>query len=129
MFLLLMNSLSARLVRVPDAGIYMVGLAVFPSHNPLHHASSTLLSAPQPPSSAIEVRQILSLFISSSYCFSLITSFVSNYLFLTFDSDAAVSCTELRCSRSSVLLGVCHTRSQLTSPHQIPDLQTLLSLP
>uniref|UniRef100_A0A3Q1JAV5 Uncharacterized protein n=1 Tax=Anabas testudineus TaxID=64144 RepID=A0A3Q1JAV5_ANATE len=42
-------------VRVPDAGIYMVGLAVFPSHNPLHHASSALLSAPQHPSSGIEV--------------------------------------------------------------------------
>ncbi|KAK2919268.1 polycystin-1 isoform X1 [Channa argus] len=42
-------------VRVPDAGIYMVGLAVFPTHNPLYYAPSTQLSAPQHPSSRIEV--------------------------------------------------------------------------
>ncbi|KAK1885756.1 Polycystin-1, partial [Dissostichus eleginoides] len=42
-------------VRVPDAGIYTVGLAVFPSHNPLHHALPTKLSAPQPPTGGIEV--------------------------------------------------------------------------
>uniref|UniRef100_A0A3Q3J8M2 Polycystic kidney disease 1a n=1 Tax=Monopterus albus TaxID=43700 RepID=A0A3Q3J8M2_MONAL len=42
-------------VRVPDAGTYMIGLAVFPSHNPLHNAPSSPLSAPQPPSSGIEV--------------------------------------------------------------------------
>ncbi|XP_061576649.1 polycystin-1 [Cololabis saira] len=34
-------------VRVPDAGVFMVGMAVFPSHNPRHQASSTSLSAPQ----------------------------------------------------------------------------------
>ncbi|XP_071359441.1 polycystin-1 isoform X3 [Trachinotus anak] len=41
-------------VRVPDAGIYMVGLAVFTSHNPLHRAPAAVLSVPQPPSSGIE---------------------------------------------------------------------------
>ncbi|XP_023267629.1 polycystin-1 [Seriola lalandi dorsalis] len=42
-------------VRVPDAGIYMVGLAVFTSNNPLLRAPASLLSAPQPPSSGIEM--------------------------------------------------------------------------
>ncbi|XP_028300590.1 polycystin-1 isoform X2 [Gouania willdenowi] len=42
-------------VHVPDAGVYMVGLAVFPTHNALLHASSTTLSASKPPSSAVEV--------------------------------------------------------------------------
>ncbi|KAF0037703.1 hypothetical protein F2P81_010577 [Scophthalmus maximus] len=42
-------------VRVPDAGIYLAGLPVFASHNPLHRAPSSPLSAPQPPSSGIEV--------------------------------------------------------------------------
>lgn len=58
-----MYSLSASTVRVPDAGIYTVGLAVFPSHNPLHHALPATLSAPQPPTGGIEVRRNLSLFI------------------------------------------------------------------
>ncbi|KAM4584954.1 polycystin-1 [Odontesthes bonariensis] len=42
-------------VRVPDAGVYMVGMAAFPSHNPLHQASPTLSSVPQPPSSGVEM--------------------------------------------------------------------------
>ncbi|KAF7656432.1 hypothetical protein LDENG_00041290, partial [Lucifuga dentata] len=42
-------------VHVPDAGIYMVGLTVFPSHSPLYRPTSTPPSAPQPPSSSIEV--------------------------------------------------------------------------
>ncbi|KAK5866300.1 hypothetical protein PBY51_020501 [Eleginops maclovinus] len=42
-------------VRVPDAGIYALGLAVFPSHDPLHHALPSPLSAPQPPTGGIEV--------------------------------------------------------------------------
>ena len=44
-------------VRVPDAGVYMVGLAVLPSHLTLFSPSSTQLSAPQPPSGTIEVSQ------------------------------------------------------------------------
>jgi len=47
---------SASPVRVPDAGVYTVGLAVFPSHNPLHRASSALPTAPQPPAGVIEVK-------------------------------------------------------------------------
>ncbi|XP_029354299.1 polycystin-1 isoform X2 [Echeneis naucrates] len=42
-------------VRVPDTGIYMVGLAVFTSHNPLLHAPATLQSAPKPHRSGIEL--------------------------------------------------------------------------
>ncbi|KAG7487036.1 polycystin-1 [Solea senegalensis] len=42
-------------VHVPDAGIYMVGLPVFASHNPLQRVPSSPLTAPQPPSSGIEV--------------------------------------------------------------------------
>ncbi|MED6256706.1 hypothetical protein ATANTOWER_005316 [Ataeniobius toweri] len=42
-------------VRVPDAGVYMLGMAVFPSHHPLHHLSASLLTDPQPPRSAIEM--------------------------------------------------------------------------
>lgn len=56
------NSVSATTVRVPDAGIYMVGLAVFTSHNPLHRAPAASLSAPQPPSRGIEVGRNLGLF-------------------------------------------------------------------
>ncbi|XP_029014936.1 polycystin-1 isoform X2 [Betta splendens] len=42
-------------VRVPDAGIYMSGLAVFPSHNPLRYALPSRVSAPNHPSGSIEV--------------------------------------------------------------------------
>lgn len=42
-------------VRVPDAGIFMVGLAVFPSHNQLYRATSAPLSTPPPPRSGVEV--------------------------------------------------------------------------
>ncbi|XP_034544722.1 polycystin-1 [Notolabrus celidotus] len=42
-------------VPVPDAGTYVSGLAVFPSHNALRHVPSAGLSTPQPPSSGIEV--------------------------------------------------------------------------
>ncbi|XP_049901251.1 polycystin-1 [Epinephelus moara] len=42
-------------VRVPDAGIYTAGMAVFPSHNHLHRAPISQLSAPQPSSGGIEV--------------------------------------------------------------------------
>ncbi|XP_056135511.1 LOW QUALITY PROTEIN: polycystin-1 [Lampris incognitus] len=43
-------------VRVPDTGVYMLGLAVFPSQNPLYQPSSAQLSMPpQPPSSSTEV--------------------------------------------------------------------------
>ncbi|XP_013886197.1 polycystin-1, partial [Austrofundulus limnaeus] len=42
-------------VRVPDAGVYMIGVPVFPSHNTLHQVLSTSLTAPQPPSRGIEM--------------------------------------------------------------------------
>ncbi|KAM9314500.1 polycystin-1 [Pholidichthys leucotaenia] len=42
-------------VHVPDAGIYMLGLAVFPSHNPLLQVSSHAPLAPQLPTSGIEM--------------------------------------------------------------------------
>ncbi|PWA16873.1 hypothetical protein CCH79_00012673, partial [Gambusia affinis] len=41
-------------VRVPDAGVYLLGMAVFPTDHPLLHLS-TLLSAPQSLSSVIEM--------------------------------------------------------------------------
>ncbi|KAJ0050432.1 hypothetical protein NL108_003655, partial [Boleophthalmus pectinirostris] len=42
-------------VRVPDAGVYMVGLAVFPTHNPLLNIQVDQLVTPKPTSSGIEV--------------------------------------------------------------------------
>uniref|UniRef100_A0A3Q2C8H1 Polycystin 1, transient receptor potential channel interacting n=1 Tax=Cyprinodon variegatus TaxID=28743 RepID=A0A3Q2C8H1_CYPVA len=42
-------------VRVPDAGVYMLGMTVFSSQSPMHPLSSTLLTVPQPPSHAIEM--------------------------------------------------------------------------
>uniref|UniRef100_A0A3B3YM87 Polycystic kidney disease 1a n=1 Tax=Poecilia mexicana TaxID=48701 RepID=A0A3B3YM87_9TELE len=42
-------------VRVPDAGVYLLGMAVFPSDHPLFHLPATLLSAPQSLSSVIEM--------------------------------------------------------------------------
>lgn len=57
------HSVCASTVRVPDAGLYMVGLAVFPSHKHLHRAPSAPSSTPQPPSGGIEVRRSLMLFI------------------------------------------------------------------
>lgn len=44
------------IVRVPDAGVYRVGLAVFPTQNPLHNAHSALLLTPKQTSGGIEVR-------------------------------------------------------------------------
>lgn len=42
-------------VRVPDAAVYMVGLAVFPTHNPLLRVQADLLLTPKPTSGGIEV--------------------------------------------------------------------------
>ncbi|XP_072318379.1 polycystin-1 [Eucyclogobius newberryi] len=42
-------------VRVPDAGVYMVGLAVFPAHNPLLHIQADQLLTPKQLSGGIEV--------------------------------------------------------------------------
>ncbi|XP_047434663.1 polycystin-1 [Mugil cephalus] len=42
-------------VHVPDTGIYVVGMAVFPLHNPLLRATTSTLSAPHPPSRGIEM--------------------------------------------------------------------------
>ncbi|KAK6300832.1 hypothetical protein J4Q44_G00289300 [Coregonus suidteri] len=42
-------------VRVPDAGVYLVGLPVFPAHRPLSSPAPTPLSAPEPPARSIEL--------------------------------------------------------------------------
>lgn len=57
----------ASLVRVPDAGVYLLGIAVFPSHNPLSHLSTTLTTAPQSSSTAIEVKKDFCLFSHFSF--------------------------------------------------------------
>lgn len=123
-----MHPSSASPVRVPDAGIYMVGMAVFPSHNPFHSASPSLHSVSQPPSSVIEVRRYLSLI---SFFFLMCQTHSRVYfikLLLLYFSDAVVPCTELCSGRSSVLPGICHSEPQLTSQRPISDIQTSLSL-
>lgn len=72
-----MHPSSASPVRVPDAGIYMVGMAVFPSHNPFHSASPSLHSVSQPPSGVIEVRRYLSLISFFFLCVRLIPESIS----------------------------------------------------
>ncbi|KAF7223722.1 polycystin-1 isoform X2 [Nothobranchius furzeri] len=42
-------------MRVPDAGVYTLGLPVFQTHNPLHRVSSATLTAPQTSSRGVEV--------------------------------------------------------------------------
>ncbi|TKS69062.1 Polycystin-1 [Collichthys lucidus] len=42
-------------VHVPDAGLYIVGLAVFPSNNHFYRAPSAPIATPQPPSGGIEL--------------------------------------------------------------------------
>lgn len=79
-------SVSSSPVRVPDAGIYMVGLAVFPSLNHLHHAPSAPLSSPQPPSHGVEVGKksqliwIITLFSSNPIHQTLLCVFSTVFL-------------------------------------------------
>lgn len=90
-------------MRVPDAGIYMVGQTVFPTQNPLHRVRVTPLPAAQTPSSAIEVKRttIALLLTPDSVHISNLLSF--------FHLGTAVPGTELCSRRSSVLSGVCHS--------------------
>lgn len=120
-----MHPSSASPVRVPDAGIYMVGMAVFPSHNPFHGASPTLHSVSQPPSSVIEVRRYLSLISFFFLCITLIPEPISSSCFcfisqmLLFPALSFVQAGRLSSLEFATqdLSSQVHVRFQIYRPH------------
>lgn len=109
-------------MRVPDSGVFAMGLAVFPSYH-LLQATDAMITTPPPPHGGVEVRMNPQQGIAT-----IRSHHPAPFLCVPILAGAPVSSFELCSGRPSVLAGVCDSGIELANTHLVPDIQTSLPL-